>query len=198
MVLAVKTGTPIPSLRRKKTFDAELRSTSGEVFVDIDFVAQHPHKNLCWAACGEMVFRHYGLAASMCENASLATGRACCAGGPDRRCDVTAWPHDLYARAQRLHHGRPFSCKQVGGRLRLDEIAEELRKQRPVQIYFRWRRGGSHTALVTGARTDGSLYVVDPQFRRGWLAFNYVVRAYNLGEWADTWHELEPVHGAIS
>jgi hypothetical protein len=198
MPLAVTNGTPIPRATRKRTFDAQLRTAAGEISVEIDFVAQHPYRNLCWAACGEMVFRHYGLNASMCENASLATGRRCCAGGPVVQCDVTAWPHDLYDRARYLSHRRSFRWRRAGRRLELQEIAAELRENRPVQIYLQWRRGSSHTALIAGARTDGGLYVVDPQFRRGWLAFDYVARAYNLGAWTDTWYALEPVNGPIA
>lgn len=66
-------------------------------------------------------------------------------------------------------------------------IANEQNEQ-PVQAYFEWKGGSSHTALIVGCTADDDyLLVYDPLKGKHWLRWKTVVDAYGKGSWQRTY-----------
>lgn len=151
----------------------------------ISFVSQAPYRNLCWAACGEMVFTYKGRDKARCDFASWRANGNCCVGGYEPRCDNTAWPHQAYAASD-------FPCKTAAIAASEKSIRSEIiDNRRPLQMYLDWSSGGGHTALIVGVLATGLYRVFDPLWGPGSFSHDLLLRAYGKGgRWTKTWYGL--------
>ncbi len=185
MPIAVHTGTPI-------------RLPSGvptpEIELPINFIGQGEARNLCWAACGAMIFEASGHGeATVCQVTSAVFGYDCC---NTSICDVPYWPQAMYDHFQ-------FTYEMAGGPLTAQALNAWIGAGWPIQVYYQWRDSagedaGSHTALIVGLYSNGDLLVFDPEWGIARKTWNDIYNAYNMGYWRETWYYMRPRNAAIS
>jgi hypothetical protein len=156
----------------------------------VPFIAQDPHKNLCWAACCAMVntalVRSGGggdYPTTVCDVATTVFERDCC--GPSDACDVR-W-NVLHAYQQCGVDCQPI----VWAAFDWDAIVHEIGVgRRPIEVYYRWG-SQAHVALITGYwKSKDLLYVLDPLYQYGWTHYDNVLSAYGMGRWAGTYYGI--------
>lgn len=175
MSIKVRRRVPIRSNR----VGAALASP-GTAMLPVPYVVQ-TEDNWCWAACGEMLFRHRGQTnLTQCALASAQFRLACC---PSPRapaaCDLGCWPYNAYPQ-----HGLPVT--QVGGAMTIAQVQAELAAGRPIQVCYQWRGGRqTHVALIIGEHPNGDFEVLDPSASYGRAArrFSQITGAYGFGAW---------------
>lgn len=147
------------------------------------YVSQKPFSNLCWAACGEMLFRFTGRPQRMCQFASWRTGGNCCSDF-GRACDRTCWPHEAYRAFD-------FDFVALGRPVRAEGIAHEIGNGRPVQMILRYS-GWRHTSLIYGITPQGDYLVHDPLWGEQMRCTGQLLlQAYGTGgEWEASYHGL--------
>jgi hypothetical protein len=71
--------------------------------------------------------------------------------------------------------------------------------RRPVQVIFSFGGQVGHTALITGYRADGYVWMNDPLKGSGWGALGLVARAYDIsgGYWSHTCFSLGGTNAAF-
>jgi hypothetical protein len=174
------------------------QSLPGATLLNVDYIAQSPWKWLCWAACCEMVLRANNIPTTgMCQTAQLFAGASknCCTDCSE--CDSAyTTPEAAY---KRWHvpcdppYGYAFSWEGLSN--------EIVHGGRPVEIYFLWNGGNAaHLALAIGLHpSDQTVFVNDPYFGRGWVAYDDVLVAYhNGGVWRQSWQGIGYSLGTLS
>jgi hypothetical protein len=159
-----------------------------ELLLPVPYVSQRPYRNLCWAACVEMVLRRFGNNLHrMCEMCSIVAGQDCCTTWDEGACDRGHWPIDLYARYE-------MSCSPLNAPITPQAIVQEINAGRPVEVFYQWSAGGYHTALIYGYYADGRFALADPFFGPTPAAFDAILHAYGRGGWIVTYYNLAPPH----
>jgi hypothetical protein len=181
-------------------FDIPLRTTpdlaEGATLLPVDYVSQGNTNNLCWAACCEMVLRANRVTnIRICDLAQIwaPSGSDCCADGniTSSACDQAfATPEQAYRQCN-----VPLADPNVPYQFafQMPDLTREIAtNRRPVEIYFLWSSGlTAHLALAIGVSGNGMLFINDPHYGRGWVAYDDVVNAYNLGgTWRQTWQGI--------
>lgn len=179
MPLAAAQPVPVPS---------PPGAAAQDIVLAVPFVSQKPFANLCWAACGAMIFQYYHVPnATLCSIASGILGVNCCANPPQAGCDTTdqrTWPQNVY-------NAYGFTCQYPGRALTQQEVQAWIANMQPVQPYFQWRDNeGNHTVLIVGYYANGDLLVYDPLYGVGRQSYQFVLTAYNRGSWQDTWYDI--------
>ncbi len=154
-------------------------STSALGLLPIPYVRQE-QTNWCWAACCAMLlhfFRKPPL--SQCDMATRQFGGNCCAQPGSGTCNQPCWPEDAYP-----DHGIEVDLTESS--LAQAALDQELRT-RPVEIYFEWKKGGSHVALVSGKHANGDYEVLDPKHGDGPRTYDQIRKGYGLGAWTMTY-----------
>lgn len=169
----------------------------------VDYISQGQTRNLCWAACCEMVLRANGvLDKKICEIAQLFVDPSinCCAD-PNvcpEDCDKTlATPEQAYASCNVMLSDANSPYQSY---FEMSSLVSEIGKNhRPVEIYFLWNGGASaHLALAIGVKSAasgtnsmGMVYMNDPLYGYGWVAYEDVLAAYGYGgTWRQTWQGI--------
>lgn len=185
--MPLREAEAIPLKRPDLLTRTYLKLFTRDVILPVPFVEQKPYRNLCWAACGEMVFAFKGRSKVRCDFASWRSRGDCCVGGYEPRCDNTAWPHQVYAAPE-----FDLACKTASVAATERSIrAEIIDHKRPLQMYFAWNGGGGHTALIVGVLGNGLYRVLDPLWGPGSFSHDFLLHAYGKGgTWRKTWHGL--------
>lgn len=141
---------------------------------------QQEQNNWCWAACCQMLLRHFGKPAlDQCQIAEREFHGSCCQNPASATCDAGQWPETAYPS-----HG--IQLNRIEGILSDGGLRGEIDAGRPVEVYYVWQGGlSAHVALVTGYYSNGDFEVFDPArtFGRGRRAYDRIVAAYGLGQW---------------
>jgi hypothetical protein len=74
-----------------------------------------------------------------------------------------------------------------GGSVTFAGVQVEVGAGRPLNVYFAWRGGGAHLAVVRGYFGNGDLDVHDPWYGPGRRSYANVLCAYGLGSWTLTY-----------
>jgi hypothetical protein len=128
-----------------------------------------------------MIIEFLGLGpASQCEIASAEFGGNCCLSPSSSLCNQPAWPDATYNR-----HGVRFTMS--GGSVTFAGVQVEVGAGRPLNVYFAWRGGGAHLAVIRGYFGNGDLDVHDPWYGPGRRSYANVLSAYGLGSWTLTY-----------
>lgn len=174
------------------TFDAPIMPTEdmvqGGLLLPVPFISQNPAKNLCWAACCEMVLRANNRTDKrICDIAALFAGGAnCCPDATVQACDQDQSAEDAYTKCGISFQGPYSYAFSWQGLVNEIQIAH-----RPVEVLYRWNDGsGQHLALLTGLHPSGYLFVNDPWKGWGWMTYQDVLDGYGLGEWIMTYQGI--------
>jgi len=159
-----------------------------DVTLGITYVTQKPFKNLCWAACGAMIFQYYKIPnVSIGDIASKVLGLNCNLQPAPAACDTAVWPQNMYGAYD-------FSCQTAGAALSLQSVQAWIANMQPVQPYFQWSDDeGNHTVLIVGYYANGDLLIYDPLWGIGRQTYQFVLYAYGRGTWQDTWYNIRPL-----
>lgn len=177
MPLLAQAQTPIPS---PPPGTKRLWSGVPDQILPVQFRRQEAD-NWCWAACGQMLIDFYkARAVSQCLMASTHFGLACCPRPLDKDCDHGAWPEDVYPA-----YG--LGLDRLGWPLDEHDLADELQRRAPVEVYYRWSGPGAHVALVVGRYANGDFLVHDPWFGSGPRSHRNILEGYGLGAWTMTY-----------
>jgi hypothetical protein len=152
-------------------------------------VPYHPQlqNNWCWAACCQMVFDYYrSNNLQQCDLASRQFGQVCCANPSGTDCDRGEWPDNVYPAYK-------TGFTRLDRSMTLAEVTAELSNHRPVEVYYAWNGSGAHVALITGVFDNNDVWVHDPYYGSGRRLFSYVQSAYNMGSWAISYLQIQPV-----
>jgi Papain-like cysteine protease AvrRpt2 len=174
------------------TFDAPIMPTAsmaqGGLLLPVPYISQNPAKNLCWAACCEMVLRANNRSDKrICDLANLfASGTNCCPDATIPACDQDQSAEDAYKKCGVSFQG-PYSYAFAWQGL----VNEIQIGRRPVEVLYHWNDGsGQHLALLTGLHPSGYVFVNDPWKGWGWMAYQDVLDAYGLGKWIMTYQGI--------
>lgn len=159
------------------------------VALPVPYATQNPYLNLCWAACGQMVFGYHHINVTMCTLASKVFNQDCCTDLTV--CDQPAWPYQVYDVCQ-------VTYKSVGGPMSANSVSDWIRSLYPIQIYFQWTGGGAHTALIVGFFDDGDLLIYDPKWGSARQSYDFVLKGYGVGSWQETWYDMETSGGPLA
>jgi hypothetical protein len=154
-------GTAIPSVPP---------SVTAPHMLPVTYQSQLRQSNWCWAPCCVMVASAFNavdpdlrVPPTMCHLAEVLLAITCCSSPVPASCDKGAWPDPAY---QHLHINSnpdvpspPTASTTV---LTPDQIRQELRNGRPVEVLYQWTTGNSHLALIVGWYDDGAFQVYDP------------------------------------
>ncbi|HMI41821.1 MAG TPA: papain-like cysteine protease family protein [Sphingomicrobium sp.] len=136
--------------------------------------------NWCWAACGEMLFRHRGQPSlTQCALAAAQFHQTCCISPTPSACDLGCWPDEAYPA-----HG--MTVTPVYSAMTVAQVQGQLAAGRPVQVCYKWTGGDqTHVALIIGEHPNGDFEVLDPyrDYGRAARRFSQITGAYGLGTW---------------
>jgi Papain-like cysteine protease AvrRpt2 len=179
-------GTSTPGV----SFDVPILPTpgmaQGGLLLPVPYISQNPAKNLCWAACCEMVLRANNITDKrICDIAGLLAGYNCCpdpmsAGGDQAQSAEDAFHHCAFPFQGPLYYAFEWQ-----GLVNEIQIAH-----RPVEILYHWNDGIQHLALLIGIHSTGYLFVNDPWKGWGWVKYEDVLNAYGLGKWLYTYQAI--------
>jgi hypothetical protein len=164
-------------------------------------VLQGSALNWCWAACAEMVLRFYKRPdACRCKAANFLLNLQCCtspsAGDcspppPPSNCDMPCCLPDICA----IYNHFGVTCTGPVGIISFDDLRDEIRLDRPVQVLYTWG-STQHVAVVVGFMIRAGkrrVVVNDPWYKCTDWAFSSLLAAYNIGgSWVRTWKGLKP------
>lgn len=174
MLLKVNNGIPVPP---------PPGGAPGDQLLPVPYYSQGSYRDLCWAACCEMVlqYNHAG-SFQLCEIMSRVFNADCCTDPASY--DTAVWPNTAYSAFG-------FTCQAAGGAMSPQSVQAWIAALYPVQPYFVWNDNqGSHTALIVGQYADGRLEVYDPKWGTGPQSYQYVLQGYGMGSWQDTWYDI--------
>jgi hypothetical protein len=172
--MPVKTGVGTPIY---PTSSSTLLTTT---ILPVPYHAQQ-QTNWCWAACSEMTIEFLAVGpATQCDIATLEFGANCRAAPASSICNQPAWPNATFNRFGVHFLTSPGSVSQAG-------VQVEIGAGRPLHVYYAWRGGGAHLAVVRGFFSNGDLDVLDPWFGQGRRSYTNVLSAYGMGSWALTY-----------
>jgi hypothetical protein len=170
-------------------------SANQDMILPVPFVSQEPYKELCWAACGSMIFQYYHMSnVDVLDLASKISKLDCQMNPMPIGCDSAAWPCDLYTA-----YG--FTCQRVLAPLTLRSIRACIADMQPIQPYFQWNDDeGNHTVLIVGcyANDDLLVYDPDPMLGTGRQSYQTLLYAYGRGSWQRTWYNIMPSNAALA
>ncbi len=157
----------------------------------IDLILAIPYRqqnmtNWCWAACCEMVFIHYGINNVTQEQiVSFELGDQCPLDQNPlpSSCNQARWPDRSYSNWN-------IKYDRVQRALSKDELQDQLDVGQPIEPYFLWNSGNSHVAIVRGYYSNGDVEVHDPWFETSRCSYEYVLSAYDLGDWVLTYTNI--------
>lgn len=145
--------------------------------------------NWCWAACCEMIVRGMGFRQiRQCDMASTRSGQACCATPDSYDCDQGAWPEVEY-----IKHGVDLDLHKFA--VAREIVRDELDRGRPVEVYYAWRTGGAHVALIVGELGSDNFQVHDPWYGSAVRTFDDIVSGYGMGSWDRTYINIRRRNG---
>lgn len=177
MTITVQNRISIP---RAAVLSRPFPAPPGAGLLPIPYISQS-ETNWCWAACGEMLFSHYGrVPHTQCDLASSQFGLACCPSpGAPAACDLGCWPDASYP-------AKGLGTTRVWGSLTSAQLRAELGRGRAVQVCYQWTGGSAtHVALIVGEYASGDFEVFDPwpAYGRGARSYSQILGAYGLGSW---------------
>jgi hypothetical protein len=189
MLIKTQPGHPVPLPNLAPSVSREL---------SIPRVVQE-YTQWCWAACCQMVLRHYGdLKTAQCDLANLATGRKdCCSNPSPSDCNQAIWTrHSIETDILDIYYHYGKTAVHHRGSIPFTTIRAEIDAGRPVEACF--GGGRSHLIIVQGYEVDDSgrqnVFINDPDRAYSGgnrIPFLSLLSAYGSGGyWAETFTRL--------
>ena len=144
----------------------------------------------CWAGAAEMIFRYHSKNVRQCELANRAFNvNDCCTAPSSSHCNRPLSDPNI----NRLFGAYGLSLSYDFGTVSYRKLRSEIDSRRPVQVGYRWTKGGGHVAVIRGWGKDdngGYVRVNDPAYGSGGVYYSDLLDAYGAGVWDATWTDI--------
>lgn len=150
--------------------------------LDVPSLSQE-QTNWCWAACVSMVADYYSPpppSSRQCNLAHLLFMQDCCSSPVACNRGIDA------SKVVRAFSLVGLRATFVGAPVSLAILDAEIGAGRPAMVRYTWDGGGAHAAIVRGS-CETFVWVNDPWFGPGYVAYDSLSDAQGMGRWTRTW-----------